>query len=53
MGSGVFRAFRLARYVSSFSALRVFFSEAFDVTDHTVPTGRVDRHTWGTDGRSE
>ncbi len=38
MGSGVFRAFRLARYVSSFSAFRaVPFSEAFGVTDPTVP----------------
>ena len=41
MGSGVFGAFRLARYVSSFLAVPPGrFSEAFGVTDHTVPTGR-------------
>ena len=41
MGSGVFRAFRLARYGSSVSAVPAArFSEAFGVTDHTVPTGR-------------
>jgi hypothetical protein len=52
MGSGVFRAFRLARYVLSVSAVPAArFSEAFGVTDHTVPTGRpID--AGGSDGRS-
>jgi hypothetical protein len=41
MGSGVFRASRLARYVSSVSAVPTArFSEAFGVIDPTVPTGR-------------
>ena len=42
MGSGVFRAFRLARYVSSDFAFRaVPFSEAFAVTHPTVPKVRA------------